>query len=159
MDELLKILEESPLETPQNIAKMLGMSEEEVKERIAEYERNGIIRGYRAIINEDKVGLEKVRAAIEVKITPERNGGFDRRAREISKFGEVTSVFLMSGAYDLLVFVEGKTLKDVALFVSEKLATMPGVISTSTHFILKIYKDQKTIMEGESEITHLPVSA
>lgn len=158
MDELLKLLRKNALESPANLAKMLKLSEKEVKTRIAGYEKKGIIRGYQAIINEDLLDLNRVRAVIEVKITPEREGGFDRIAARLGKFPEVESLFLMSGGYDLLVFVSGVHLKEVATFVSEKLATIEGVLSTSTHFMLKTYKDQGILMETEKEDERLKVS-
>ncbi|OQA25336.1 MAG: Leucine-responsive regulatory protein [Verrucomicrobia bacterium ADurb.Bin345] len=158
MDELLKILNRNALETPENIAKMLNVPVSEVKNRIAEYERSGIIRGYQAILNEDQLELDRVTAVIEVKVTPEREGGFNRVSMRISRFPEVQSVYLMSGAYDLLLFVSGKDLKEVALFVSEKLATLDGVLSTSTHFMLKTYKQHGVLMEKETEDERLQVS-
>ncbi len=158
MDELLKILKQNALESPENIAKMLSLSVSEVKSRIAKYEKKGVIRGYQAILNEDELDLGRVTAVIEVKVTPERGGGFNRISSRISKFSEVQSVYLMSGAYDLLLFVAGKDLKEVALFVSEKLATIEGVISTSTHFMLKTYKHHGLLMETEHEDERLKVS-
>ena len=158
MDELLKILKQNALETPENIAKMLGLSVAEVKKRIARYEKTGVIRGYQAIVNEDQLDLDRVNAVIEVKITPERHGGFDRVAARISRFNEVQSVYLMSGAYDLLLFVSGRNLKEVASFVSEKLATIEGVISTSTHFMLKTYKHHGVLMEAEPPDERLKIS-
>lgn len=158
MDELLKLLKKNALESPSNMAKMLRISEKEVKKKIEDYEKRGVIRGYQAVVNEDQLDLNRVMAAIEVKITPEREGGFDRIANRISKFHEVESVFLMSGGYDLLVFVKGKNLKEVAFFVSEKLATIEGVISTGTHFRLKTYKDQGVLMEDEKHDERLKVS-
>ena len=158
MDELLKLLRKNALESTKNLAKMLKLPERQVKERIAKYEKEGVIRGYQAIVDEDRLDLNRVRAVIEVKITPEREGGFDRIATRLSKFPEVDSLFLMSGAYDLLVFVKGHTLKDVALFVSEKLATIQGVISTATHFMLKTYKDQGVLMHTEHQDERLKIS-
>jgi len=115
MDELLKLLRNNALESPQDLAKMLGCSASDVKTRISEYEERGIIRGYKALINEDQLDLQSVRAVIEVKISPEREGGFDRIAARIGKFTEVESLFLMSGAYDVLVFVRGRSLQEVLL--------------------------------------------
>lgn len=158
MDELLKILKQNALETPENIARMLGVSVAEVKKRIAKYEKTGVIRGYQAIVNEDQLDLDRVDAVIEVKITPERQGGFDRISSRISRFGEVQSVYLTSGAYDLLLFVSGRNLKEVASFVSEKLATIEGVISTSTHFMLKTYKHHGVLMETETPDERLKIS-
>lgn len=158
MDELLRLLKENALESPANLAKMLGLSEKEVKNKILEYEKNGVIRGYQAIVNEDSLDLDKVSAVIEVKITPEREGGFDRIAGRISRFAEVDSMYLMSGAFDLLVFVSGSNLKEVASFISEKLATIEGVVSTATHFMLKTYKEKGILMEARDENERLKVS-
>jgi len=158
MDRLLKLLKMNALESPCNLAKMLNTTEEVIKERIADYERAGVIRGYQAVVNEDQLDLDKVQAVIEVKITPERQGGFDHIAGRLGKFDEVRSLFLMSGGYDLLVFVEGSNLKEVAAFVSAKLATISGVISTSTHFMLKTYKHQGVMMESEGSHERLKVS-
>ena len=158
MDELLKILKQNALESPENIAKMLNLPVGDVKAKIAEYEKKGVIRGYQAILDEDQLDLGRVTAVIEVKITPEREGGFNKVSSRIAKFSEVQSVYLMSGAYDLLLFVAGKDLREVAMFVSEKLATLEGVISTSTHFMLKTYKHHGLLMESEHEDERLKVS-
>lgn len=158
MDPLLKLLRENAMETPENLARLLDTSVEDVRRRIAEYESTGIIRGYQAIINEDQLELERVRAVIEVKISPEREGGFDRVAQRICRFPEVTSAYLMSGSYDLLLFVDGRSLQQVAGFVSEKLATMQGVLSTATHFRLKAYKEQGILMHGEAATERIPVA-
>ncbi len=159
MDELLKLLKKNALESPSNLAKMLGTTEEEVKQRILDFEKDGVIRGYQAVVNEDQLDIERVRAVIEVKMTPERGGGYDRVASRISKFPQVESLFLMSGAYDLLVFVTGKTLREVAGFVNERLATIEGVLSTSTHFNLKTYKDQGVLMDTGEDHDRPQVSA
>jgi len=158
MDELLEILKKNALEKAEDIAKMLNMSVDEVQSRIREYEDQGIICGYQAILNEDQLDLDRVTAVIEVKVTPERDGGFDRIATRLSRFDEVQSLHLTSGSYDLLLFVSGKDLKQVALFVSEKLATLDGVLSTSTHFMLKTYKDHGVLMEKKHEDERLQVS-
>jgi len=158
MDELLRILKSNALESPTNLAKMLNSSEESVKTKIKEYEKQGVIRGYQAIVNEDQLDLNQVQAVIEVKITPEREGGFDRIAGRIGKFEEVESLFLMSGAFDLLVFVKGRSLQTVAGFVNEKLATIEGVLSTATHFVLKTYKNQGILMHSELKDERLKVS-
>ena len=158
MDELLSLLKKNALESPQNLARMLNTTVKRVKAKIASYEKAGVIRGYQAIVNEDQLDLGRVYAAIEVKITPEREGGFNRIATRISKFPEVESLFLMSGGYDLLVFVKGRNLKEVAFFVSEKLATIDGVLSTSTHFKLRTYKEQGVLMEVEKAHERLAVS-
>lgn len=137
---------------------MLRVPESEVEARIAAYEADQVILGYRTILNEEKLGLESVRAVIEVKITPEREGGFDRIAERVAKYAEVRSCYLMSGAYDLLVEVEGQGLREVAMFVSEKLATIQGVLSTATHFILKPYKEQGLLMKRERNEERLAVT-
>jgi DNA-binding Lrp family transcriptional regulator len=158
MDELLMLLRRNALESTANMAKMLGTTEANVRAKIADYEAKGVIRGYMAVVNEDQLDTSRVRAVIEVKVTPEREGGFDHVASRIGKFPEVESMFLMSGAYDLLVFVRGPDLKTVATFVSGKLATIQGVISTATHFMLKTYKDQGILMESEVPHERLSVS-
>jgi DNA-binding Lrp family transcriptional regulator len=158
MDELLKILKSNANETPENIARMLGISADEVRSRITEYEKKGIIRGYQAIVNEDALDLERVTAVIEVKVTPEREGGFNHIATRIGKFTEVSSMYLMSGAFDFLLFIEGRNLHEVAMFVSEKLSTIDGVVSTSTHFMLKTYKDHGLLMEHQDEYERLKVT-
>ena len=158
MDRLLKLLKQNALETPENLAQMLDTTVEDIKARIAAYEQNGIICGYRAVVNEDQLDIEKVSAVIEVKITPERGGGYDRMATRISRFAQVDSLFLMSGTYDLLVFISGRTLQEVATFVNEQLATIEGVLSTTTHFTLKTYKDQGVLMKIEDDHERLQVT-
>ena len=158
MDQLLKLLQENALETPENLAKLLDLSVEAVKEKIADYEARGVICGYRAVVNEDQLDIDKVRAVIEVRITPERGGGYDRIAARVSRFSQVDSLYLMSGTYDLLVFVSGRTLQEVATFVNEQLATIEGVLSTTTHFTLKTYKDQGVLMHTEDDHERLQVS-
>ena len=158
MDKLLRLLQVNALESPDNLAKMLDSTTDEVVGRIKAYEDDGIIMGYRAIINEDRLDLDFVQAVIEIKITPERGGGYDRIARRVSKFPEVVSLFLMSGGYDLLAFVRGSNLKETAHFVSDKLATIDGVVSTATHFMLKTYKEQGVLMSPEQEHERLKVS-
>lgn len=158
MDELLKILQHNALESREDIARMLNVPVAEVARRIAAYERDGVIRGYQAILNEDRLDLDTVTAVIEVKVTPEREGGFNRIAERLSRFPEVRSAHLMSGTYDLLLFVEGPTLHAVAAFVSERLATINGVLSTSTHFMLKTYKRLGVLMESHHEDERLQVT-
>ena len=157
-DPLLKLLEEHALRTPDQLGKMLNCPPKEVQRRIKQYEDDKVILGYKAIINDDKLDTGLVKAVIEVRIQPEREGGFDRIAKRIAKFNEVTSLFLMSGGYDLLIFVEGRSLREVAQFVAEKLATLEGVTSTGTHFMLKTYKEQGVLMDGGEEIERLKVS-
>lgn len=159
MDELLKLLKRNALETPENLAKMLNVSVEEVRARIADYEEQGIIRGYQAVVNEDQLPINTVTAVIEVKVTPEREGGFNYVAERISKLPEVQSLYLMSGAFDLLLFVSGKNLREVAAFVSEKLATIRGVVSTATHFMLKTYKVHGVLMQDPESAERLKISS
>jgi DNA-binding Lrp family transcriptional regulator len=158
MDELLKILQTNALEPREAIARMLELPVAEVNRRIADYERRGVIRGYQAILNEDQLELEKVTAVIEVKVTPQREVGFDPIAERISRFAEVRSAYLMSGTYDLLLFVEGANLREVAGFVSERLAPLAGVLSTSTHFMLKTYKRLGVLMHQEQSDERLTVT-
>lgn len=158
MDELLKILQRNALEPREHIARMLGIPTAEVNQRIEDYEKRGVIRGYQAILNEDQLELDKVTAVIEVKVTPQREGGFDTIANRISRFPEVRSAYLMSGAYDLLLFVEGPTLREVASFVSERLSPLEGVLSTSTHFMLKTYKRFGVLMHQEGSDERLSIT-
>jgi DNA-binding Lrp family transcriptional regulator len=158
MDELLKLLRENALQTPHNLAQQLGTSEADIKQRVASYEAGGVILGYQAVVNEEMLELQRVRAMIEIRITPERGGGYDRIANRIGKFPEVESLYLMSGDYDLLAIVTGSDLRTVASFVNQRLATIEGVISVATHFGLKTYKDQGILMESELEHERLSVS-
>jgi len=158
MDDLLKLLRKDASLTSAQISGRLNLPEAEVVAKIKEYESNGVILAYRTVINEEKLDVELVRAVIEVKITPEREGGFDRLATRIARFDEVHSCFLMSGRFDLMVVVEGSDLKGVSSFVSEKLATLQGVISTVTHFMLKPYKEQSVLIAGEYSEEKLAVS-
>lgn len=158
MDSLLKLLRENAALKPSELSSMLNLSEAEVASKIRAFEADHTILGYRAVINDEKLGVDHVRAVIEVKIAPEREGGFNRLAERISKYDEVTSCYLMSGAYDLLVFIEGKNLREVATFVSEKLATIHGVISTATHFMLKPYKEQGVLMTTDKAEQRLSVT-
>jgi DNA-binding Lrp family transcriptional regulator len=158
MDELLNILKKNARTSIEDIAKMIRSTPAAVAARIEEYEKTGTIRGYRALVNGDLLSEDRVTAVIEVKVQPEREGGFDRIARRISGFPEVTNMHLMSGKYDLLLFVEGKNLREVATFVSERLATLDGVLSTGTHFMLKTYKEDGVLMDGEKVDDRLQVS-
>ena len=158
MSELLDILKKNARTSVEDMAKMTRLTPAEVAARIEAYEQEGIIRGYRTLVNEDRLPGERVTAVIEVKVQPEREGGFDRIARRISGFPEVVNMYLMSGKYDLLLFVEGGTLREVASFVSERLATLDGVLSTGTHFMLKTYKQDGVLMDGDREDERLQVS-
>ena len=141
MDPLLEMLKKNARESDATLAKELNTTAEDVRARIAAYEREGVIRGFQALLNTDRLDTNDVRAVIELRIRPEREGGFDRVAARIGKFPQVESMYLMSGAYDLLLIVNGASLQKVAGFVSEKLSTIEGVLSTSTHFMLRSYKE------------------
>ena len=158
MDPLLSLLHHNPLADRADLAAQLNLSPEEVSRRIAAFEADGTILGYQTLIDTEKLGEQNVTAVIEVKITPEREGGFDRMADRISRFREVTSCHLMSGGYDLLVFVEGKSLREVASFVSEKLSPLGGVLSTATHFRLKTYKENGVLLAGPEKAERLAVA-
>jgi len=151
LKEILELLESDARLTPGQIAAMLGRDEEEVAGIIKELEKNKVILGYFTLVNWDKTGAEKVSALIEVKISPQRDVGFDAVAERIYRFPEVRSVRLVSGAYDLAVIVEGRTMKDIAHFVSFKLASMEYVLSTATHFVLKTYKHHGILVEDGEE--------
>ena len=146
MNDILKILEKNgPKMSNAQIAGMLGKTEEEVAAIIAGLEKENIIVGYKTLINWDETDYEHVTALIELRITPQRGEGYDKVAERIYKYPQVKSLYLMSGTYDLAVTIEGKSMKDVALFVAQKLAPMETVISTATHFVLKKYKDDGLI--------------
>ncbi|HCS76022.1 MAG TPA: AsnC family transcriptional regulator [Clostridiales bacterium] len=146
-NEILNILAKNSRTSNEQIALMLGKQEEEVKQAITELEEKNIIMGYPAIVNWEKTDRDAVMAFIEVRVTPQRDKGFDKVAERIYQYPQVKSCNLMSGGYDLFVAVEGKTMKEVALFVAEKLATIESVISTATHFVLKQYKENGVIYE------------
>ncbi len=145
MDKILKLIEDDARLTPAQIAVMLGRSEADVKETIRELEAKGVILGYQALIDWDKTDREYVSAVIELKVAPQRDRGFDRIAEKIYNYPEVQSVHLMSGGFDLMLVIEGKTMKDVAYFVAYKLAPIEDVMATATHFVLKKYKDKGVI--------------
>jgi len=147
MEEILAILEKNSKASAEQIAVMIAKPIEEVEAAIKKYEADNVIVGYNTLINWDKTEKEKVTALIEVKVTPQRGLGFDKIADRIYRYTEVTACYLMSGGFDLTVIIEGKTMKEVALFVSDKLAPLESVQSTSTHFVLKKYKDKGTIFE------------
>lgn len=152
MDEsILKILEDNANLTPAQLAAMCQKEAGDIRKMIEIYEQNGIILGYKTIIDWDKTDREYVSALIEVKITPQRDRGFDRVAEQIYNYPEVQSLYLMSGGFDLAVLIEGKTMKEVAYFVAQKLAPIEDVISTATHFVLRKYKD-KGIIYGAPEV-------
>ncbi len=148
MQKLLKLMLDGEALSTEQMGTILGVSKEELDRQMKELSDAGILLGWRPVINTD-AETSKVHAAIELRITPERDGGYDRLAQRVSKFEEVDSCYLMSGAYDLLLFVKGDSLKDIASFVYEKLATIKGVTSTATHFFLKTYKNQGFIINKE----------
>ena len=158
MEPLLKLLRENASYSSAQLAQLLDMEESEVKTRIQALEDDRTILGYMALINDEKIQVDRVRAVIEVKLTPEREGGFNHLASRIARHREVTACYLMSGSYDLLAFVEGQSLKDVASFVSEKLSTLQGVVSTSTHFMLKPYKEHGMLMASDESNQRLHVA-
>lgn len=149
MDKLLQLLEQNAHFTNEQLALMLGTDEHDIEARIAKLEGEGVIKGYTALINYEKAGVERVVALIELKVTPKRDLGFDEVAKRVMNYSEVDSVYLMSGGYDLAVTVTGKTFKDIALFVSQRLAVLDSVISTATHFVLTNYKEKGVIMFDE----------
>jgi Transcriptional regulators len=151
MDNILQLLEENGRLTADQLAVMLGREKNEVKAVIKHYEDTGVILGYTTLIDWDKTEREYVSAIIELKVAPQRDRGFDRIAEKIYNYPEVKSVALMSGGFDLLLTLEGKTLKEVAYFVANKLAPLEDVVSTATHFVLKKYKD-KGIVYGAPEV-------
>jgi len=158
MDPLLTLLKRDAHTPPEDLARELNLSLTEVNTRIARFEEDGVILGYQAVLDTNKIGDEAVTAVIEVKITPERGGGFDRLAARISQFDEVKSCCLMSGGYDLLVIAEGRTLQSIASFIAEKLSTIQGVISTATHFRLKVYKENGNLLHREKSEPRLAVA-
>lgn len=157
-DPLIELLRSQARLSHSKIAELLSLDEASVTKRIDELEKDGVIQGYHAVINTEAVDDNAVSAFIEVKLTPERGGGFDRLAMRIARFDQVVSCYLASGGYDLMVVVEGDDLRDVARFVSEKLSSLEGVLSTATHFRLKAYKENGFTFESETESERLPVA-
>lgn len=157
-NKILDILRTDARVTNAEIAKRLGVSIDVVDTEIRKLEKSRTILGYRAIVNPEKLDDEPTIGIIEVKITPQRNVGYDEIAAQIYKFPEVETCYLLSGGYDLLIFIEGANLKEVANFVSRKLATIDNVTSTTTHFILKKYKEAGIIIGDESQSDRLPVT-
>lgn len=148
-EELLSIIEKNSRIDLKELAIRLGQEEINVVNELANLEQEGIICGYHTLINWEKTDIEKVTALIEVKVTPQRGQGFDRIASRIYNYPEVRDVYLISGGFDLLVTLEEKSLKEIAMFVSEKLSTLDSILSTGTHFILKKYKDHGTIVDKQ----------
>jgi DNA-binding Lrp family transcriptional regulator len=158
MDALLHLLQRDALASHEDLAAQLNVTAAEVSRRVKAYEADGVILGYATVIDSEKVGENFVTAVIEVKITPEREGGFDRLADRIARFDQVRSCYLMSGGYDLMVVVDGNSLREVATFISEKLSTLAGVIATATHFRLKAYKENGVLLSRPETPTRLAVS-
>ncbi|MBS5129170.1 MAG: Lrp/AsnC family transcriptional regulator [Lachnospiraceae bacterium] len=156
--QILKYMEKNSKVDPSELAVLLGTNEVTVVNEIAKMEKENIICGYHTLINWEKAGTDSVTALIEVRVTPQRNRGFERIAERIYNYPEVNSVYLISGAYDLLVTIEGRTLMEISQFVSDKLSPIDEVISTATHFILKKYKDHGTIMNAKEKEERMPVS-
>jgi DNA-binding Lrp family transcriptional regulator len=156
--ELLRLLVENARLTNAELARRLGRKERAVAAAVAAMEQSGLIRGYRALLDPNRGAASGVQALIEVKVRPEREGGFDRIAQRLAKFPEVASVYLVSGGYDLMLEVRGKTLQEVAAFVASKLATIEGVTSTTTHFLLKKYKENSVCFAGAEQFERLKVT-
>lgn len=154
MEEILNILDKEKGNISRaKIAQMLGLEEQEVADSIEKMEKENVIVGYKTIVNWDKTDKDVVTALIELRITPQRGEGFDKVAERIYKYPQVKSLYLMSGAYDLAVTIEGKSMKEVALFVAQKLAPMDSIISTATHFVLKKYKEEGIVFEDDEKDT------
>ncbi|MBV9491057.1 MAG: Lrp/AsnC family transcriptional regulator [Verrucomicrobia bacterium] len=158
MDPLLELLHQNSNISHDDLARLLDLTPAEVGERIRQFEAEGLILAYQAVIDPEKADADAVTAFIEVSITPERGGGFDRLAERIARFDEVKSCWLMSGGYDLAVTVEGRHLREIARFVSEKLSTVEGVISTATRFRLKTYKQNGVLLSQAARPERLPVT-
>jgi len=156
--ELLKAIEKNSKITVKDLAIILNEDEEAIAKEISKLEKEKVICGYNTLINWEKVNEDKVTALIEVKVTPQRGEGFDKIAERIYRFKEVKSVYLMSGGFDLTVIIEGKTMKEVALFVEQKLAPLDSVLSTATHFVLKRYKDYGIILGEEKKDERMAVT-
>lgn len=148
-EKILSYIEKNSRVELKELAILLGTTEAEIAKELADMEAEGIICGYHTLIDWDKVTTDRVNALIEVKVTPQRDLGFDAIAERIYKYPEVNATYLMAGGFDLLVSLEGKTLREVSSFVTQKLATLEYVISTTTHFVLKKYKDHGTILNAE----------
>ncbi|MFT4177646.1 MAG: Lrp/AsnC family transcriptional regulator [Luteolibacter sp.] len=157
-DPLLQLLRSKARLSHQEIADLLSLDAEAVSAKIAGWEKDGTILGYHTVVDPEQAGDTAVSAFIEVKVTPERGGGFDRLAMRIARFDQVVSCYLASGGYDLMIVVEGKDLREVARFVSEKLSSLDGILSTATHFRLKTYKENGFLFDAESDIERLAVA-
>jgi DNA-binding Lrp family transcriptional regulator len=151
MDNLLNLLNENARLTTAQLAVMLNKTEQEVADEIAAYEKAGIIKGYKALINWEKVDENKASALIELRVMPKRDSGFDAIANRIMQFDEVENVYLMSGGFDLAVMVHGKSMQEIAMFVARRLSPLDSVLSTATHFVLTRYKEGGVILNSEGE--------
>lgn len=151
MEQLLELLQDNAQLTPAQLAVMVGKEEGEVKKAIARYEKDGVIKGYHALINWERTESQKAAALIELRVTPQKDTGFDEIAGRIMNFSEVESVYLMSGGFDLAVTVVGRTMQDIAMFVAKRLSTIDGVLSTATHFVLTKYKDGGVVFNSDYE--------
>ena len=149
--DLLSLLNENARLTNAQLAVMLGKTEEEVEKEIADYQQKGIIKGYKALINWEKVDHHKTTALIELKVQPKKESGFDEIAKKIMQFSKVESVYLMSGGFDLAVMVHGDSIQDIAMFVAKRLSPLDSVLSTATHFILTRYKEGDVILTSPKE--------
>ena len=158
MDEILQLLSEDARLTSKQIAERIGRPEAEVQEMVAKLEKDKTIRRYKTVVDWERAGVEHVFGFIEVRCAPQRGVGFDAVAERIIEFPEVHSLYLMSGAYDFLVVVQGKTMREIAYFVAEKLAPLDHVVGTATHFVLKPYKVDGDIMVDRAEVKRLPVT-
>ncbi len=150
-EKMLTFIEKNSRIDLKELAVLLGIQEAEAVEELEALEREGVICGYHTLIDWEKTSNEKVTALIEVRVTPQRGQGFDKIAERIYRYPEVRSVYLISGGYDLMVILEGKSLKEISAFVSDKLSTLDTVLSTATHFILRKYKDHGTVMARKKE--------
>ena len=152
-EKILQVIEKNSRIDMKELAIILGCEEIDVANEITKMEEEGVICGYHTLIDWEKTSLDKVSALIEVRVTPQRGQGFDNIAERIYKYPEVNAVYLISGGYDLLISLEGKSLKEISAFVSDKLSTLDSVLSTATHFILKKYKDHGTVLAKKNEDT------
>lgn len=157
-NDILNLLQNNSRLEISDLAIMLGESDSEIAKEITAMEKANIICGYHTLINWDRTNIERVTALIEVRVTPKRGEGFDSIAERIYRFKEVSAVYLMSGGFDLTVIIEGSTMKEVALFVGQKLAPLDSVISTATHFVLKKYKDYGVILDEERKDERMVVT-
>ena len=151
MEQMLKLLEENGRLSAEELAVLLGITTEEVARRMDEYRSEGLVRGYKALVDWEKAGFNHVQAIIELRVTPKKSRGFDEIATTIARFDEVAGVFLMSGGYDLQVVIRGKSFQEIALFVAKRLSSMDDVLSTATHFVLRTYKKDGVIYADEEK--------